>query len=696
MNTASAEEQAADARPAGQEPAAGESAEAPPKVEQNGNAADLPEDSLGDLLPPDGRKSIVSGQVRSQAAFIGGSIHSVTISSGDRSFPVPLADLTALHARAAFVEPPGYQDLVRSLTRQRVVVCHGKSGCGKELAVTRALQEVKASVIRLIPAGLELAETSRVIAAETEDGAACVLSCLSDSWLSSLAGTTGQPILAAASGGHVMVVVLSAHEPARAVARHFEVVALDYPDDWAVLAACAAAAGVPANARELAGSVLDRLDPPVGPATVTQVLAEAVAGQDRTAAEIASLFSNTLTAEAVTSWLGDGRRAREISVVAAGATLSGAPAIVVQEAADDLRALLEPAEPADRLPELIDGGGSWPGGLLRPATVMTNTHFGRERAEVVEVAAPHRPESIIRAVWLALGPAFRGRYCDWLAELAGAPGLKWHAAFTAGVLFSVDPALIEARVLRPWLDSDLRPLIRCAGLALGAPVAVGDDPSAARRLAHFWATSGQQPARLAAIAAYGGLLGAWDVSSAAPLKLFALCQVSPELRGEAQAALARLVVAGADAVSARTAVISYLNLSIADRAARALVYDCLPAVAGALVRPDAICAGSLAALREETGNWLGLAGLIAMALTEPGRSDHGPHCLGLFVQASASGEHDQDLVEDLIRGMRGTCRSPQGEERLGLAIKRALAGFTRSDDEQVSARARALLRSFFR
>ena len=151
---------------------------------------------------------------------------------------------------------------------------------------------------------------------------------------------------------------------------------------------------------------------------------------------------------------------------------------------------------------------------------------------------------------------------------AEAPQLRWHASYTAGVLFAADPVLIEGRILRPWAHSDQSPLRRCAGLALGAPLAAGADPTPSRALAHAWGTSGSVNLREAAITAYGGLLGAWDPISAAPLKLFRIGQTTPVLRHDADLALARLMVAGAEASAAREGVLAYLKLAVTDRGPR--------------------------------------------------------------------------------------------------------------------------------
>jgi hypothetical protein len=649
--------------------------------------------AFDDMLRPSGRHSAVVDSVRARASFVGNTyVQSVTISSEGNRYSVPLSDLSALHARAVFTPPPGYQDLVAAVTERRIVVCCGPTGCGKELTVTRALELAGRKVIRLLPASLSVAEMSRVIAAEHENGGAFVLPALNDAWLRSLAGPSGQSVRALAVSGQITVVAIAATEPKGTLARLFKVVPVSYPDATAVLAGYADDA--PQGVRELAVATLAELDPPIGPVDVEAVLAEAKARPDSSPADIASRFTNSVSIEAISEWIADGRDPGDVAMLAAGATLSGEPDIVVQEQADRLRALLEPAEQREKAQRLVTPGTSWPAGLLEPATEMVNMHYGVQRYRAVQVAAPHRPQDVVRAMWETLGPSFRSQYCDWLTSLPAVRRLRWHAAYSAGVLLTTDPVLIEERVLRQWLNSPRAADRRCAGLALGAPVAIGSDPTTARRLANAWATSNSVRLRQAAIAAYGGLLGAWDAASAAPLKLFIIGQRTPELQTESDYALAHLVVAGAEATGARTSVISYLKLTLADRTNRTRMFGCLPIIAETLVRPQTVCVESFAALRAEPDNWRNFLGLIATAMTEPMGMTYGQECLSRLVQASARDLIDHEVVEDAIRSMKESQRQTGNLQRLRSAVRRTLGPLSRTDHEQTATTANALMRRF--
>ena len=664
-------------------------AETPAEEPSDGSA-------LEDMLRPAGRRSAVVESVRARTSFVGTTnIQSVVIADGGHQYRVPLSDLVALHAGTPFVSPPGYADLVQAVKTPRVTACLGPDGCGKELAVTRALLASGAGAVRLLPASLTLAEMCRVVETRAEEGGACVLPALSEATLRALAGPAGQPIRALASAKRITVVAATAATADAAARRALGVVTLGYPDAQAVLDAYAAHRMAPEEVRELAAKALGELSPPVSPAVIAAVVDEAAGHPGRSPGEIARSFDAAISADALREWIGEGRRPREVAVLAAGVTLSGTPAMVVQEQADNLHRMLQPANSPDQEPALLGGSFLWPAGLLHAVTERVRTHFGIQPLEVIEVTEPHRPQDVMQAMWRAFGSEFQGRYAEWLAALPASRQLRWHAAYTAGALFATDPVLIEAQVLRPWALSRYDAERRCAGLALGTPVAMGAEPAAARTLAHAWATSDSLALRHAAVAAYGGLLGAWDAASAAPLKLFLIGQSTPPLREEANRAMASLVVAGAEAVSSRAWVIGYLQLAAADRSGQARVFSCLPPIVEALAAPNAVCAESLTALRAEPGSWAGLLGLVATAMVTPAGAACGRRCLSVFVRGTANGVLDHEVVEEVIRGMRESQRPSGMVPRLGSAVRRTLAALSRSGDENVKGAVNPLMQRFF-
>jgi len=648
-----------------------------------------------DMLRPSGRKAVVVESVRARVSAIGQThIGSVVINEAGQHYRVPLTDLTALHQDTPFAPPPGYGDLPPALASGRVVVCLGPDGCGKEAAITRALREVGAERVRLLPTGLTVGEISRVVEAGAEDADAFVLPGLDEAALRALAGPAGQPIRAAVAAAHFKVAVITAAEPSATAQRVFEIAHLSYPDPSAVLNAYADHGNVPGEARDLAEQVLEQLSAPLPPATIAAVIREATAIPAKTAQEIAGMFTATLSDDAVRQWLGEGRPPEEVAILAAGATLSGAPSLVVQEQAHELANLLHPADAREQ-PKPVLGGTPWSSGLLRTATEKVNTHFGVRELQTAVVADPHRPADVLQAMWRCLGSDFQSSYCDWISQLPAAPQLRWHAAYSAGVLFANDPVLIEERVLRPWARSDHPGLRSCAGLALGAPLATGADADPSRALAHAWATSGSAKLREAAIAAYGGLLGAWDPGSAASLKLFRIGQATPSLAPQAAMAMARLMVAGAEATTSRAGVLAYLKIAATDRSTRDTAFQCLPLITEALTWPRQVCAESLSALRAETGNWDTFTELLATALINPSGISPGQQALAIMVRAVARGNIDHDIAEDVIRRMKRSQLGLGTLPRLGATTRRALSALSRSSDDEIKDVSTALIRQFY-
>ena len=322
----------------------------------------------------------------------------------------------------------------------RVVACVGPDGCGKERAITYALTAHGVTDARLLPAGLDVAQVCRVVENVALDGGgACVVPALSEPMFRALAGPPGQPIRAMATSRRITVVVTSPLLADAATRRAFDVVTLDYPDADAVLDAYLDDRDAPPAARDLARKALAELDVPLSPAVVAAIADEVVEHPDREPADIGVMFSNAVSTESLRNWIGDGRGPLDVSLLAAGATLSGAPAAVVQAQAQNLLGCLQASQAAEQSPPLLGAHSPWSSGLLQTATDQVSTHFGIQPLDIVEVVEPHRPQDIVQALWRMLGPDFQSRYCLWLASLSGWRQLRWHAAYTAGALFAVDP-----------------------------------------------------------------------------------------------------------------------------------------------------------------------------------------------------------------------------------------------------------------
>jgi hypothetical protein len=487
--------------------------------------------------------------------------------------------------------------------------------------------------------------------------------------------------------------VLSTVPPADAARRELEAVELSYPDQALTTEAYLTLGSAPERVRKRVAEVLTRIRSQIGPADIAMIVEEVAGNPNASAEEVAAGFDASIPVTAVTEWLGEGRPAQEVAAFAAGVALSGASSVVVQDQADVLAEVIDEGD--SKQPRLVQGMSAWPSGFLQTRREKVATHFGVQDLEVVTVDPPHRPQDLVQALWAVLGPRFRSNFGDWLLTLPDLRGLGWHAAYTAGALFAADPVLVEAQVLRPWAKSDRAPLRRCAGIALGTPIAMGADPAASRALAHSWASSSSPNLQHAAVAAYGGLLGAWDAPSAAPLKLFRIGQVIPDLRREADWALASLLVAGREASSARSWTLGYLNLVSTDPFLQPRAFGCLPRIVAALVAPNPVCVESLSALRGESETWSILNGLLGAALVTPAGVAAGRDSVALVIAAIARDHVEIEFAEDLVRGMRAAQRQRGSVGKLGAVLRRSLAAVTRSGSDEEKAVAAALMTRFF-
>lgn len=653
-------------------------------------------EALKDLIRPQGRASAVAGSVRARTVFAGPTtIQSLVVKDERRSFQVPLINLSALHGTGPFVAPPGYEALVEAVETRRVVVCSGPIGSGRERALTRALMAAGHKTIQMLPAGLTFTELGHAVAGLVEQADACVLQVPESSMLRGLAGAAGQAIRSVAAAGELTIAAVACPTRDTLVARTMTVVGVEPPAVEAVARAWAREVGASAGTVDRILEVLARLTSARHPADVAAVVEEVQRNPSRSAEEVAAQFDGSAVMTAVGEWLQNGRSVDEVAMVAAAAALSGHAVDLVHHHGEALGRKLERRELSAAEASVIGARTLWPEPLLRVRIEEVVTHFGVRPLRIVEVAPPIRPQDLVRALWELLDSGFRVRFCQWLSNLAETPEVRWDAAFTAGVLFSLDPVIAESQILRPWAEHASADFRRCAGMALGAPIAIGDDPAPARRLATVWSVDASLELRHAATVAYGGLLGAWDTASSAPWQLVRIGALTPPLRLEADLGLANLVVAGAEAVSARSTVLAYLRLLADGHTERQRVFGCLPLLIGALLRPQPVCRESFDAVQRERDNWDALLSMVALALVTPEGVPYGSAVIGLLLHGAARGRLDLELVEDVVRSLKDA-RRPHGDvPRLGATLRRVLSASKRSHDREVGSVAAELMRRFF-
>lgn len=641
------------------------------------------------LVAPSSRGELASGWVTARNTFMGNiTIENVTFAgtSTTELSSVPVSDLCALHQGTPFVEPPGYRDLCRTLAVHPIVVCGGPEGCGKELAVARACEFLELPRIRLLPSGLAIGDVCRTAErlAQQWESTTLVLTGVDRDRLRQLAGPPGTPIRALAASGRVRLVVTARTVDTTA----FPVAPLEAPDPARVLDANLRERGWSDDAAQICADVLAALEPPVGPAVaadvVRQVISREGSDRDKVLSDLSILYSRHNTASAaVSEWLGDGRSPDEVAVLAVAASLAGLPALDVQEHVAPLLRLLRRdrlgAEPESRM----RSHAMWPEQFIRTKVERVATEFGPHEVPVLQAAPPFRAEDIVLALWDALGERFQYRYCEWLRRLPQESRLVWYAGQTAGTLFSAHPAQITSQVLEPWARSDEDDDRYCAGLALGTPVALGKNATAARTLADYWSTTEGTARKHAAVAAYAGLLGAVGETSEAVLKLFDIGERDSRLARSANWGWANLIASGRDRSAARSWVLAYLDRLSQQRRHRERAFSALPWVIWLLTQSEPTCVDSYRALETETENWQLLIGLLARCLTQPSGMAFGRECVELAVGAVVDGNVEYTRAERLLGAVARTPTPDVDLIRCRAVLRTWLAAIERAAAQRV-------------
>ncbi len=432
------------------------------------------------------------------------------------------------------------------------------------------------------------------------------------------------------------------------------------------------------------------------PATVLSAI-EAARDPSRTPADVASVV--VWNPEHLDAWLAEHPTAAAVASMAAAASLEGVPADEAEIETGRLSELLEAdVEKGDDTKRFRARDDAWPVGVVDVQPRTFGSHFGRQEVDVVVICPPHTRERIVTYLWGQLGSDFRRPYLTWLSELASSPSarLRSAAAITAGVLFTGDSLTTERELLRPWALSEKLSVRRCAGSALGVPVVLGGNAAPARMLANAWGTGDDQRLRHAAVIAYGGLLGAWDPTSAATVHLWRIGDETPQLQTAADWSLAGLVSAGADASRARASAIELLLTQSAFRKERPRVYSILPFMVSHLTASHQLSRDSLQALlsEHETVSLRSFAELLAWAFDSASGFKSSQQATVALLQAMNNGVVEPKDSHQIVRAVIAAARAHERIDAFAAAFRRTLLR-ERHRDNPLRDVAQAMLDTFY-
>lgn len=666
------------------------------------NTAESPGERFDDLIAPEARSAVVES-VRATTSMIGTNTFHGSVHIGQLTrLGIGRSDITSLVTSDRFVVPKDFNLVCEALGKAGVVAISGPYGSGKYTAGVMALHQSGKKPIFALPSGVPLREVLDEIedAARTHPHAGFLVESLDGTALQALCDYDGRRIqgLTSATAASVVVTVHSGAADSILPRMPIETVELQSAPAEAILRAHAKALQVAEATLATAEAAISLLPEPVSPRVTVEALRACVAQPSAQPDRLAATLNTEQSDAAIRSWVSLNPDAQAVAVLAVSAALEGALCGDVHQEVRRLAELLQPApegESAAHQPFSLNEPGD-PIGLVTKRLASTVTHFGRQSVEVVSLCEPHTPHRVISFLWKEHGAVLRTPFSQWLATLAQNPRLTWFAGYTAGLLFVTDPVPVERDLLRPWAMSDDVHDRRCAALALGVPVAVGAEPTAARALALGWSKTSNRNLQDTAVRAYGGLLGAWDASSAAPTHLFRIGFDNVEFRFAADHALAGLIVSGRDTGAIRGNVLSLLNAYVSERFAAARVFGIAATVFDRLTNGDRVSSETLVGLQNESEreNLRAIARIVSLALTTPIGFDAGMHYIGRLVAGIDQDRVSENFVVALIRDTK-LAGGEDSLSRLGIQLKRVLNTLARETRRPAVGAAGRLQERFF-
>jgi hypothetical protein len=435
-------------------------------------------------------------------------------------------------------------------------------------------------------------------------------------------------------------------------------------------------------------------------AVLDTMVAKLQAEPDVSDEDLLQALPGVVTTAALDTWFETERSARDVAALACVVTCEGAPRSDVDEQIDVLEAKLlgDDAKPGFRRTSAV----ALAEGLVTTTIRPVESRYGGVHDESVYVLKTHIDRcEVLEYLWEHEGAGFRNGVLSWLSVLSRRPSELWAGAvWAAGVLLTIDPRYVESTLIRPWALGDRYWPSVAAAQALGVPTILNIPNDIGQRLADAWIASNNFDLRFCAIVAYGGLLGAWDVESEAPVRLWLETFAEDQLAQVAARRLGMLCAAGDDARQVRMTVLDLLlEISSGQWAGtrpemRQAMWVFAYAV-DALADQEDASSDSLRSLLgdQEAEARNAFVELLARTWSAPYARWATEKTVSALVRAVEDEVIDRRVLAELIRCAKDVARKLGTIAELGRGLRRALALERRNNAEGVVAR--RLLDQFF-
>jgi hypothetical protein len=667
-----------------------------------------PED--GDEDPVDGLSgsearghdgATVARSIRAKNAAVNSNIRIETYIAGDRErLAVQALDLSDQFeiANDTYVAPDWLPQLSQALVENKVIVLVG-AACGKWTTAGVALSRANNLPVVQMPSDIAIRGLVEAIedVCKRSPKAGILLEEVDSETLVRLASFDMRRLRSVILGGARIVLTVKSLQGIPEKLDGVTSIQCSSPPLGRVIEKAAGAQDAKNRAIEALGRLAGHQ---LSPGHALDLLHDADESQ-RSPDELAQMFDSKATDAVLEQWLSTDRSARQVASLVAAATLAGVPIVDVDLVSETLSGIFSSdlEEPSEGIKVFRVADRGWPDGMVDVTRKVAGTHFGYQDIEIVTICPPHTRSRIIEHLWRRLGSDFRQPFVVWMGGLAdhSTAGIRLGAAFTAGILFTIDPVIAERDLIRPWALDERFTHRLCAAVALGVPVVTGTDPAAARALTKAWSTSPDARLQHVAVLAYGGPLGAWDPVSAAPTHLWRIAAETPQLARSANVSLASLMAAGASAARIRAAVLGTLSAQADIERVPRRVYALMPLIMRHLTAAGQPPRESLKELIEspqETDTFSMFGTLLAAAFIAPPGYDYAQNALDVLLRGVADGRVEQTSAFTILTQVRGAARDAQKQRALDARLKRALWASVRARSASAGP-ARTAIDTFF-